>query len=42
MRKADRKLSPAELEQFGAEIEAIRQKAFGGRGRTRCQVHHQN
>ncbi len=26
MRKADRKLSPAELEQFGAEIEAIRQK----------------
>ena len=26
MRKADRTLSPAELEQFGAEIEAIRQK----------------
>ncbi|WP_334118191.1 fatty acid desaturase family protein [Limnobacter sp.] len=26
MRKVDRKLSPAELEQFGAEIEAIRQK----------------
>ena len=26
MRKADRQLSPAELEQFGAEIEAIRQK----------------
>ncbi len=37
MRKADRTLSPAELEQFGAEIEAIRQKHLAQVGERDAQ-----
>jgi len=37
MRKADRTLSPAELEQFGAEIEAIRQKHLADVGERDAQ-----
>ena len=37
MRKSDRTLSPAELEQFGAEIEAIRQKHLADVGERDAQ-----